>query len=74
MTSCPQSHSIEFKRPVVVEYFDEETRHPRACRQDLSCKGIRIWIETADADARKEDAGAGDLMAYRAGHRCNLCD
>ncbi|MGR3425560.1 MAG: transposase [Pseudooceanicola nanhaiensis] len=58
-----RSHSTEFKRQVVAEYYGGETLHALGRRHDLSRNLIRIWIEKAEAGALDDDVAAAELMA-----------
>ena len=57
-----RSHSMEFKRQVVLEYLGGDTLHGLAKRHDISRQLIRIWLEKYEAGAFDEDAQAVELI------------
>lgn len=62
-----RTHSLEFDRQVVQEYFVGETLHSFGRRHDLSRNLIRIWIQKFEARAFDDEATAADtIQTYEA--------
>lgn len=57
-----RSHSIQFKRQIVQEYFSGESLHGLAKRYDIARNLIRIWIRKYEEGAFNEDEQAADLI------------
>jgi transposase-like protein len=57
-----RTHSIQFKRQIVQEYFSGESLHGLARRYDIARNLIRIWIRKYEEGAFDEDVEAVDLI------------
>ncbi len=57
-----RSHSTDFKRQVVAEYYAGETLHALGRRHDLSRNLIRIWIGKAKAGEFDDEVAAAELL------------
>ena len=57
-----RTHSIEFKRQVVLEYQSGETLHGLAKRHGISRNLVRIWAAKAEAGEFDDDLAAASIL------------